>query len=70
MGVIPKRHSFLPSRDGLDDLRLEDVRILTKDYDNIPVKDMDAWVNQSAEIRQLEVEKRKGKIAPSPRAAC
>ena len=70
MGVIPKRHSVLPSRDGLDDLRLEDVRILTKDYDNIPVKDMEAWVNQSAEIRQLEVEKRKGKIAPSPRAAC
>ena len=36
--------------------------MLTKDYDNIPVKDMDAWVNRSAEVRQVEVEKRKGKI--------
>jgi hypothetical protein len=35
---------------------------LTKDYENIPVKDMDAWVNRSAEVRQMEVEKRKGKI--------
>ena len=57
-------------RDGIGDLRLENARNLTKDYDNIPAKDMDTWVNRSAEIRQLEVEKRKEKIAPSPRAAC
>ncbi|KAL8832522.1 MAG: hypothetical protein Q9191_000204 [Dirinaria sp. TL-2023a] len=38
------------------------LSVLTKDYENIPVKDMNAWVNRSAEVRQSEVEKRKGKI--------
>ena len=38
------------------------LSVLTKDFINIPVKDMDAWVNRSSEVRQVEVEKRKGKI--------
>ena len=35
---------------------------LTKDYDHIPIKDMDAWVNRPAETRRAEVEKKNGYI--------
>ena len=36
---------------------------LTKDYENIPVRDMDAWVNRSVQTRLGEVVKKKGKIS-------
>lgn len=35
---------------------------LTKDYHNLPVKNMEQWVNRSAEERKLETEKRKGYV--------
>ena len=38
------------------------LSVLTEAYDHIPIKDMNAWVNRSVEVRQLEVERRKGKI--------
>lgn len=37
------------------------LSVLTKDLD-VPVKDMDAWVNRSAEVRRQEVEKRHGYV--------
>ncbi|KAK2742699.1 hypothetical protein FQN57_005154 [Myotisia sp. PD_48] len=36
---------------------------LTKDMSHIPIKDMEAWVNRSAEMRRKEVEQKNGKIA-------
>ena len=36
---------------------------LTNDYPNIPVRDMDLWVNRSVDTRHEEVEKKKGKIS-------
>lgn len=38
------------------------LSVLTQEYDDVPVKDMNAWVNRPVEVRQAEVEKRKGKI--------
>ena len=35
---------------------------LTKNMDDVPVKDMHEWVNRSAEIRRREVEHRKGYV--------
>ena len=35
---------------------------LTKDYKHIPVRNMEEWVNRSAEIRRKEVEKRNGYV--------
>ena len=35
---------------------------LTKGYNNIPLKNMDEWVNRSAEVRRNEVEKRNGYV--------
>ncbi|KAI9738636.1 MAG: hypothetical protein M1834_008141 [Cirrosporium novae-zelandiae] len=35
---------------------------LTKDYDKIPIKNMEEWVNRSAETRHKEVEKRNGYV--------
>ena len=35
---------------------------LTQDYKHIPVRDMEKWVNRSAEIRRREVEGRKGYV--------
>lgn len=35
---------------------------LTKDYRDLPVKNMEKWVNRSAEERKLETEKRKGYV--------
>ena len=35
---------------------------LTKTYTHIPIRDMDEWVNRTAETRRLEVEKRNGYI--------
>jgi hypothetical protein len=36
---------------------------LTKDMSHIPIKDMEAWVNRSAEVRRKEVAMKNGKIA-------
>lgn len=36
---------------------------LTKKLEHIPIKDMEAWVNRPAEVRQKEVERKNGKIA-------
>ncbi|KAF2842182.1 hypothetical protein M501DRAFT_905604, partial [Patellaria atrata CBS 101060] len=38
------------------------LSILTKDYDNIPVRDMEEWVNRPVEVRKKEVEKRNGYV--------
>lgn len=35
---------------------------LTRDYDELPIKNMDSWVHRSAEVRKQEVEKRNGYI--------
>ncbi|KAJ9648009.1 hypothetical protein H2201_002448 [Coniosporium apollinis] len=35
---------------------------LTKDFAHIPLKDMNEWVNRSAEVRRQEVEKRNGYV--------
>ena len=35
---------------------------LTKDYNHIPVRNMEEWVNRSAEVRSKEVEKRNGYV--------
>ena len=35
---------------------------LTKEYSNIPLKNMEEWVNRSAEVRRKEVEKRNGYV--------
>ncbi|MCJ1419769.1 hypothetical protein MMC32_006125 [Xylographa parallela] len=35
---------------------------LTKDYDHVPIKNMEEWVNRSAEVRNKEVEKRNGYV--------
>ncbi|MCJ1380497.1 hypothetical protein MMC17_003602 [Xylographa soralifera] len=35
---------------------------LTKNYDQVPVKNMEEWVNRSAEVRNKEVEKRNGYV--------
>lgn len=35
---------------------------LTKDMKNIPVRDMQEWVNRSGDVRQKEVEKRNGYV--------
>ncbi|KAH9843404.1 HMG (high mobility group) box [Teratosphaeria destructans] len=37
------------------------LSVLTKDSE-VPLKDMDAWVNRSAEVRRQEVEKRNGYV--------
>ena len=36
---------------------------LTKDMDEVEVRDMHKWVNRSAEVRRAEVEKRQGYVA-------
>lgn len=38
------------------------LSVLTKDYSQIPVRNMDEWVNRSAEVRNREVEKRNGYV--------
>ncbi|KAL1607814.1 hypothetical protein SLS60_002752 [Paraconiothyrium brasiliense] len=38
------------------------LSILTKDMASIPVRNMEEWVNRSAEIRKKEVEKRNGYV--------
>ncbi|KAF1988635.1 hypothetical protein K402DRAFT_28300 [Aulographum hederae CBS 113979] len=38
------------------------LSVLTKDYANIPVRDIDAWVNRAASVRHEEAEKRNGYI--------
>jgi HMG (high mobility group) box len=38
------------------------LSVLTKDMTNVPVRDMEAWVQRSLEDRQKEAEKRKGYI--------
>lgn len=38
------------------------LSILTESLQHIPVKDMEAWVNRSAEVRRKEAEKRNGYI--------
>ncbi|KAK7543605.1 hypothetical protein IWX49DRAFT_387279 [Phyllosticta citricarpa] len=38
------------------------LSVLTKDYDEIPVKNMEEWVNRSEEVRREEVAKRHGYI--------
>ncbi|KAF2648361.1 hypothetical protein K491DRAFT_684743 [Lophiostoma macrostomum CBS 122681] len=38
------------------------LSILTKDMANIPVRNMEEWVNRSAEVRRQEVEKRNGYV--------
>ena len=35
---------------------------LTKDYDHVPIKNMEEWVKRSAEVRNKEVEKRNGYV--------
>ena len=37
------------------------LSVLTKDMD-VPVKDMDAWVNRPADVRRQEVDKRNGYV--------
>ncbi|KAH8697471.1 hypothetical protein BGW36DRAFT_168370 [Talaromyces proteolyticus] len=39
------------------------LSLLTKHMIHIPVKDMEAWVNRSVEVRMQEVAKKNGKIA-------
>lgn len=38
------------------------LSILTKDFTNIPVRNMEEWVNRSPEVRRAEVEKRNGYV--------
>lgn len=38
------------------------LSVLTKDYTNIPVRNMEEWVNRPAEVRRAEVEKRNGYV--------
>ena len=38
------------------------LSVLTKDMTNIPVKDMEGWVNRTEDVRKKEVEKRKGYV--------
>ncbi|KAF2804804.1 uncharacterized protein BDZ99DRAFT_451245 [Mytilinidion resinicola] len=38
------------------------LSILTKDYDHIPVRNMEEWVNRPPEVRRKEVEKRNGYV--------
>lgn len=38
------------------------LSVLTKDMTSIPVRNMEEWVNRSAEIRRKEVEKRNGYV--------
>ncbi|MCJ1406966.1 hypothetical protein MMC19_001036 [Ptychographa xylographoides] len=38
------------------------LSVLTEEYKHIPMKDMDAWVNRSSEVRNKEVEKRNGYV--------
>src|SRR5262249_23288537 len=38
------------------------LSILTRDYHDIPVRDMEAWVNRSAETRIAEANKRQGYV--------
>ena len=35
---------------------------LTKDYDRVPIKNMEEWVNRSVDVRNKEVEKRNGYV--------
>ncbi|EEP80986.1 predicted protein [Uncinocarpus reesii 1704] len=39
------------------------LSILTKDMVHIPIRDMEAWVNRSTEVRRKEVAAKNGKIA-------
>ncbi|KZF26371.1 hypothetical protein L228DRAFT_279581 [Xylona heveae TC161] len=39
------------------------LSVLTKDFEDIPIRDMREWVNRSIETRHKEVEKRNGYIA-------
>ncbi|EAS31563.3 HMG box protein [Coccidioides immitis RS] len=39
------------------------LSVLTKDMVHIPIRDMKAWVNRSAEVRRKEVAAKNGKIA-------
>ena len=38
------------------------LSVLTKDFANIPVRNMEEWVNRSPEVRRTEVEKRNGYV--------
>ncbi|ORY15597.1 hypothetical protein BCR34DRAFT_584996 [Clohesyomyces aquaticus] len=38
------------------------LSVLTKDMENVPVRDMQAWVNRPVEVRLKEVEKRNGYV--------
>lgn len=38
------------------------LSVLTKDMPNIPIRNMEEWVNRSAEMRRTEVEKRNGYV--------
>ncbi|KAH7114351.1 HMG box protein-like protein [Dendryphion nanum] len=38
------------------------LSVLTKDMTNIPVRNMEEWVNRSVEVRRKEVEKRNGYV--------
>ncbi|KAI9722780.1 MAG: hypothetical protein M1828_004476 [Chrysothrix sp. TS-e1954] len=38
------------------------LSVLTKDMESVPVRDMEEWVNRSAELRQKEAEKRNGYV--------
>lgn len=59
-----KRPSRQPKSDkGLGPTITAPLSELTKDLKHIPIKDMEAWVNRSAEVRQKEVERKNGKIA-------
>jgi HMG (high mobility group) box len=57
----PKRRAARTPKAGAPQLAAP-LSELTKDY-NIPVKDMEAWVNRSAEDRQKEAEKKNGYIS-------
>ncbi|KAK2760812.1 hypothetical protein FQN54_002050 [Arachnomyces sp. PD_36] len=60
----PKRPSRQPKTDkGQGPTISAPLSELTKDLNHIPIKDMEAWVNRSADVRQKEVERKNGKIA-------
>ncbi|KAF2198680.1 hypothetical protein GQ43DRAFT_434057 [Delitschia confertaspora ATCC 74209] len=59
--VIPK--SRKPKNDKPKTPKLTaPLSVLTKDYHNVPVRNMEEWVNRSAEVRRKEVEKRNGYV--------
>ena len=55
----PKANKTLNSKTPKLDKPLSE---LTKDMKDVPVRDMDAWVNRTDEVRQKEAEKRNGYI--------